>query len=148
MFLDRSAAGGRFPVQASVLARLGAISLGAGPGLLALAFLAMIHFGPQVVDTHAFAAGSHTVFALSDGVDLAAAGDTVAGHPYVETIRRMSRISFMRTTDTHLAIAVASPSISAGVFAGMLGAVPLAVVNEPGGSLLAARAPPQATSIL
>ena len=148
VFLDRSASGGRFPVQASILARLRAMLLGAGAGLLVLAFLAMLHFGPQTVSAHAFATGFHRGFVQADGVDLAAAGGKVASHPYVETIRRMSRVSLVRTTDTHLAIAAASPSISAGVFAGMSCAAPLAEVNETRGCALSARAPPQATYIL
>lgn len=148
VFLDRSATGGRFPVQASVLARMGAMLLGAGPGLLVLAFLATLHFGSQTVSAHAFAAGFHPGFVQADGVDLAAAGGKVASHPYVETIRRMSRVSLVRTTDTHLAIAQSSPSISAGVFVGMSCAAPLADMNETRGCILSARAPPQATYIL
>lgn len=151
MFLDRSA-GGRVPVQASALARMGAMLPGAGPCLLVLAFLAMIHFGPQAAGAYVLDAGVDAgfgqAFAMADGVDLAAAGDKLASHPYVETIRRMSRPSLARTTDTHLAMAAASPSISAGVFADFSCAASLAIMKETRGCILLARAPPQATYIL
>lgn len=148
MFLDRSAAGGRFPVQASVLARVGAILLGAGPGLLILTFLAAFHFGPQALGPHTSAASFYPVSERADGAHLTATGDEVAGHPYVETIRRMSRALFMRTTDTHLALAAASPSISVPVSANISGVAPLVQLSAAQGCILSARAPPQATCIL
>lgn len=135
------------------MGRVEAVLVRADAGLFALVFLIALSAGPALARTNGFHAVSPSSFSSSCASrmqsGLAAAPGQDLGRRAVETIRRMSRVFALRTTDTQFVIkAGGNPAVPAKIAANVpLGALAGRVI-ETRGSGAQVRAPPSATGIL